>query len=101
MSNDVRVESRSDAVAAAAAAAAPLAVSLRRDLHRHPELGWTEFFATSRVVAALRDLGVERIVFGGDLYRDARRMGVPDTSTLEAAAGRAAALGVDERELDA
>jgi len=39
--------------------AAPAAVELRRDLHRHPELGWTERRSTYRVAEALRSLGLE------------------------------------------
>ena len=39
--------------------AAPAAVELRRDLHRHPELGWTERRSTYRVAEALRAMGLE------------------------------------------
>jgi aminobenzoyl-glutamate utilization protein A len=88
-------------VAAAAAAAQARVVALRRDLHRHPELGWTEFLATSRVLRELRELGVEQLAFGADLYGDVARMGVPPDDVLEAAAARAAALGVPDAELEA
>jgi hippurate hydrolase len=33
-------------------------VALRRDLHRHPELGWEEHRTTDRLISALEDLGL-------------------------------------------
>jgi len=33
-------------------------VALRRDLHRHPELGWEEHRTTDRLIGALDDLGL-------------------------------------------
>jgi amidohydrolase len=39
--------------------AAPSAVELRRDLHRHPEIGWTERRSTYRVAEVLRSLGLD------------------------------------------
>ena len=38
---------------------APEMVELRRDIHRHPEVGWEEKRTTAKVVSALRDLGLE------------------------------------------
>ena len=38
---------------------APEMVELRRDIHRHPEIGWEEKRTTAKVVSALRDLGLE------------------------------------------
>lgn len=37
-------------------------VELRRAIHRHPELGWSEFETTKKVAAALESFGVEHSV---------------------------------------
>jgi aminobenzoyl-glutamate utilization protein A len=52
------------------------AVDWRRDLHRHPELGFTEFRTASRVAGALADLGWE-VVTGPDAMVAGERLGVP------------------------
>ena len=33
-------------------------IRFRRDLHRHPEPGWKEFYTTARLIAALKDHGI-------------------------------------------
>jgi amidohydrolase len=47
-----------DLLTLAAAAAGP-AIRMRRDLHQHPELAWTERRTTYRVAEALRGLGLD------------------------------------------
>ncbi len=47
-----------DTVAASAAQVAPGAIELRRDLHRHPEVGWTERRTTYEIARHLKALGV-------------------------------------------
>lgn len=42
-----------------AAEAAPGTIELRRDLHRHPELGWTERRTTYELARRLRELGLD------------------------------------------
>ncbi|MBB6645962.1 amidohydrolase [Halobellus ruber] len=74
-------------------------VDLRRDLHRHPEPAWREFYTTARVVDELekRDLDaryVGREVLGGD------RVGVPDDAELDAWRERARAAGARTDVLD-
>lgn len=69
-------------------------VTWRRDFHRHPETGWTEFRTTSVIVTTLRELGWTAIV--GPRVHDAdARMGVPDPDTLAAARRRAVSEGAD------
>ena len=46
-------------VAVQARAIAPDAVRMRRDIHRHPELAWTERRTTYRIAEALRAHGLE------------------------------------------
>ncbi|MEN8234565.1 MAG: amidohydrolase [Actinomycetota bacterium] len=41
---------------------APDSVRLRRDIHRHPEIGWTERRTTYRIAEALRESGLEPMV---------------------------------------
>ncbi|MEM8835245.1 MAG: M20 family metallopeptidase [Planctomycetota bacterium] len=48
-----------DDVASLTAAALPHVTGIRRDLHRHPELGYLETRTSERVVAELKDLGIE------------------------------------------
>ncbi|MEW5825348.1 MAG: amidohydrolase [Candidatus Bipolaricaulota bacterium] len=66
----------------------------RRDLHRHPETGWTEFRTTAIVVERLRALGYSPLL-GADVCQAASRRGVPDPEALDAAWSRARAEGVD------
>ncbi|MGQ4513759.1 amidohydrolase [Streptomyces sp. DW26H14] len=82
----------------ATATATGTAVRWRRDLHRHPEVGFTEFRTASRVAGALADLGWE-IRTGTDALSPGDRLGVPADAELEAAYRRAAASGADERFL--
>lgn len=46
-------------VAAHARALAPDAVRMRRDLHRHPEIAWTERRTTYRIAEALKEHGLQ------------------------------------------
>jgi amidohydrolase len=46
-------------VAPLAAAVAPAMVELRRDLHRHPEVGWHEHRTTEKVASLLRSFGLD------------------------------------------
>ncbi|WP_432991856.1 amidohydrolase [Dactylosporangium sp. CA-233914] len=85
----------SDLRAAVDAAAAHVR-ALRRDLHRHPELGWSEYYTTARLRDELHAVGITDIIAGTDLYRGATRLGVPDATVLAAAAG---AAGVSEADL--
>ena len=49
-------------IAAHARAVAPDAVRMRRDLHRHPEVAWTERRTTYRIAEALSSYGLDPIV---------------------------------------
>lgn len=74
-------------------------VRQRRDFHRYPESGWTEFRTASIVAAALSSLGYE--VLSGDQAVDpAYMMGVPATDQLEKAQARAVREGADPDWVD-
>ncbi|MWV65618.1 amidohydrolase [Halorubrum sp. JWXQ-INN 858] len=67
----------------------------RRDLHRHPEPAWCEFYTTARIVEALRERDLDAIHVGRDALAADERLNVPDAGTLEEWHDRAAAAGAD------
>lgn len=69
--------------------------ALRRDLHRHPEPAWREFYTTARIVAALRERPLTAIHVGSELF-GAERSGVPDDAELARWRQRAIEAGADE-----
>jgi aminobenzoyl-glutamate utilization protein A len=72
----------------------------RRDIHRFPELGFTEFRTASRIAGALADLGWD-VVAGDRAISAADRLGVPPADVLDAAYERALGNGADPRFLPA
>lgn len=82
-----------------AAAVEPRAIADRRDLHRHPETGWTEFRTSAVLVERLRELGWA-VRWGRELYDGAERLGLPPEGALDAAYERARAEGADARVLE-
>lgn len=77
-----------------AAGLADTTISRRRDLHRHPEVGWTEFRTASFVITTLRKLGYI-VKFGAETIQEAAMMGVPSEAVLEKESKRAVAQGAD------
>ena len=71
-------------------------VALRRDLHRHPEPAWCEFYTTARIVEACERVGVDELHVGPDALGTDDRMAVPDDDTLAEWQDRALADGADE-----
>lgn len=69
----------------------------RRDLHKHPETGWTEFRTASMVIKELQQLGYQ-VKFGADVIDEASMMGVPAEADLKMYMERAVSEGAD-REL--
>jgi aminobenzoyl-glutamate utilization protein A len=66
-------------------------IETRRDLHRHPELGFTELRTAARVAQRLSELGFE-VRVGSEVMDSAAMRGVPPQAELEA---RASALRGD------
>lgn len=66
----------------------------RRDLHRHPELGFTEFRTAARVVERLTSLGYQ-VRVGREVMDPDQMLGVPPSPHLEAARTRALEEGAD------
>ena len=69
-------------------------IDLRRDLHRHPEPAWREFYTTARLVSELRRLGVDELHVGRDALA-AERRGVPDAAERSRWLDRAREAGAD------
>lgn len=57
-------------------------IDIRRDLHRHPETGWTEMRTAAKVAEELSELGYE-VVTGRKVCAEEYRMGVPDQEELK------------------
>lgn len=55
-------------------------VSLRRDLHRHPEPAWCEFYTTARIVEALEPIDLDELHLGRDVLAGEDRLAVPSES---------------------
>ena len=45
---------------------------LRREFHQYPEVGYTEFWTTSKICEFLHDCGYE-LRYGADLYNESAR----------------------------
>ncbi len=75
-------------------------VSLRRDLHQHPEPAWREFYTTCRLVEEIRQIGVDDIAVGPDAYDPADRMAVPEADDLNRWIDRARERGADDDLLE-
>jgi aminobenzoyl-glutamate utilization protein A len=63
-------------------------IELRRDLHAHPETGWTEFYTTARLAEEFKQLGY-KLAFGTKVIPEEKRLGVPNDSELDQARERA------------
>ena len=75
-------------------------VELRRDLHRHPEPAWREFYTTSRIVDECERIGVDELYVGPDALGDGERTAVPDDDELQRWYDRAREVGARGDVLD-
>ncbi|MDA1474987.1 amidohydrolase [Bacillus changyiensis] len=57
-------------------------IELRRDFHRHPEVGFTEFRTASKIVGILQSLGYQ-VLYGDDAMEADVRFGVPSEQVLK------------------
>jgi len=72
---------------------------LRRELHRHPEPAWCEFYTTARLIDALHERDVT-VHYGRDIHAVDARLNVPEESTRTEWLNRAREAGADETVLD-
>src|SRR6056297_2922828 len=75
-------------------------VELRRDLHRHPEPAWREFYTTARLVDELETRDLDALYVGPEVLSEEDRMAVPDEEELETWFDRAREAGAREDILD-
>lgn len=76
------------------AEAMPNVIATRRDLHKYPELGLTEFRTASLVARRLKDLGFT-VKVGREVMDPNALLGLPPEEELEAAYKRAEQEGAD------
>ena len=75
-------------------------VELRRDLHRHPEPAWREFYTTARIVEELEERDLDALYVGREALAEADRVGVPEDDELDEWLARARAAGAREDVLE-
>ena len=63
-------------------------IQLRREFHRYPEPGWTEFRTTVRIIEELHSLGIP-VRWGREIHDPERMLGLPEEGVLEACWQRA------------
>lgn len=76
----------------------PELIQLRRDFHRHPEQGWTEYLTTYKIAKYLEELGWE-VYIGEDVVKSDARMGLPSFDYLKYCERRALSEGVEKKYL--
>ena len=74
-------------------------IELRRDLHRHPELGWCEYYTTSKLRKTLEQINIDSVIWGSELYSGVKKLGLPPSSSLDDASKIARNLGLTDEEL--
>jgi aminobenzoyl-glutamate utilization protein A len=74
-------------------------VALRRDLHRHPEPAWREFYTVSRFVDELEARDLDALHVGREALA-ADRMGLPDDEDIDTWRERASDAGARRDLLD-
>ncbi len=75
-------------------------IDLRRDLHRHPEPAWREFYTTARIVEELERVGVDDLYVGREAIDPDERMAVPNSGELVEWFDQARGAGATEDVLD-
>jgi len=74
-------------------------LDLRRDLHRHPEPAWREFYTTARLIDELETRALDELYVGPEVLAEDRR-GIPDEDELDEWARRAVEAGAREDIVD-
>ena len=70
-------------------------ISVRRDLHKHPESGFFEFRTMSKIYHSLVSLGYD-VKFGDSVTNTDALMGIPSKAKIEDEKNRAISEGADE-----
>ena len=69
-------------------------IHFRRDLHRHPEPGWKEFYTTARLIAALKDHGIP-VKYGKEILHSVYLWGYPPNNVIYLCFERSVIQGAD------
>lgn len=69
--------------------------SVRRNVHRHPESGWQEFWTTALVAETFDELKFD-LHFGPEIMDESDRLGVPDDDVIACARARAREWGAPD-----
>jgi aminobenzoyl-glutamate utilization protein A len=75
-------------------------IEIRRDLHRHPEPAWREFYTTCRIVEEIERIGVTDLYVGREAIDTDERLAVPDSAELVSWFTQAREAGAKEDILD-
>ncbi|MCL2855687.1 MAG: amidohydrolase [Defluviitaleaceae bacterium] len=86
-------------IAASAQNLQPQLVNWRRDFHKHPELGWTEFRTASIVAKNLADFGYQLLI-GGDAMDDSQMLNLLADDVLQVQTKRAITQGAFMEYID-
>jgi aminobenzoyl-glutamate utilization protein A len=73
----------------------PEAVQWRRELHRHPQPAWLEFYSTGFVAEKLSGWGYD-LLLGADAIAADKRLVVPDAARMDSEYARALRAGIKE-----
>ena len=73
---------------------------LRRDLHRHPEPAWCEYYTTARLLEEIETREIDDLLFGSAIHAVDARRNVPEESTLSEWRQRARDAGANDAILD-
>ncbi len=74
-------------------------IKYRRDFHKHPEVGWTEYRTSSIIARKLEELGYG-VKVGKDILKEEDRMGLPSEKELKKHWERAVEQGGDKEYLE-
>src|SRR4051812_44202533 len=69
-------------------------IAWRREFHRYPEVGWTEYRTSARIADILSEMGFE-VQVGAEVIKKESRMGVPDAKNLAQAKEQALKKGAN------
>lgn len=72
----------------------PKVIQYRRDIHKHAEAGWLEYYTASLVARELASLGIE-VHLGREVVDEGTRMGLPTPKEMERVYQRAIQEGAD------
>lgn len=75
-------------------------VQRRRDFHRHPESGWTEYYTTASILSFLKKENIP-FLYGYEIINPNFLWGRPDEEKLNAARERAVKDGADPELIEA